>query len=244
MATAKKAVTKTGAQSITIKHLSTAADIDAVQNMSEKHKKALKTLFAASRNATAEELAALRAEDKVATKTVSKKAPAKKAEVLAKDVSTSPKLTKEEKAAKKLAELERNELLYRATSVLVPIWFGNADAEKVMKNRQLRAEEALCIMFIGSTPGGASEKDIRVNLHINSGFDRREAMLVGFWGMSSLTGSKLGKFVGDRAKLKTDQERDSQKMVLTAKGQKIFDTARRSILDGFEPKRALKHRYF
>ena len=113
-----------------------------------------------------------------------------------------------------------------------------------MKNRQLRAEEALCIMFIGSTPGGASEKDIRVNLHINSGFDRREAMLVGFWGMSSLTGSKLGKFVGDRAKLKTDQERDSQKMVLTAKGQKIFDTARRSILDGFEPKRALKHRYF
>lgn len=222
MATAKKAATKTVAKKVEVKQLRTAADVDAVKGMSKKRKDALKTVFAASTPATAQELKALRANE----------------------TALVQKLTREERAAEKLAELERNELLYRATSVLVPIWFGNANAEKVMKNRQHSAEEALCIMFIGSTPGGASEKTIRMNLHMHSGFDRREAMLVGFWGMSSLDGRKLGKWVGNRDKLKTDEERDGQKMVLTAKGQLIYDTARKSILNGFEPKRALKHTYF
>jgi hypothetical protein len=169
---------------------------------------------------------------KVAAKTVAKKAPAKTLVV---------KQTKLEKAAIALATAQRDELLYRMTSVLVPIWFGNMDAEKAMKGPQMRIEAAICLMFIGSSPGGISETGIAMNMR-RSSFDRREAMLLGLWGMASLEGQKLGKWVGKRDGL-SESECNLQRMVLTAKGQKVFDTTRRSILSGFTIEKAVDRGY-
>lgn len=148
--------------------------------------------------------------------------------------SRVPKRTKEEVAASKKAERERNELLYRITSVLVPMHFGNSNVEKVFKAQQLRPETAISLMFIGSRPDGMSETSIAMNLR-GSGFDRREAMLIPFMGMSSMIGSKLGKWVPKQKPGATEDERSSEKMVLTAKGQKIFDITKRSVLSPWVP---------
>ena len=142
------------------------------------------------------------------------------------------KLTKAEAAAKAKAANERNELLYRMTSVLVPIHFGNASVEKVFKSPQIRPESAISLMFIGSTEGGECEVGISMNLRPT--FDRREAMLIPFMGISSLLGAKMVKWV---KKPKDEDERSLNNLVLTAKGQKIFDIAKKSILTPFDPKR-------
>ncbi|WP_157979298.1 hypothetical protein [Rhodoferax ferrireducens] len=145
-----------------------------------------------------------------------------------------PKQTREEVAASKKAERERNELLYRITSVLVPMHFGNSNVEKVFKAQQLRPETAISLMFIGSRPEGMCETSIAMNLR-GSGFGRREAMLIPYMGMSSMIGSKLGKWAKKQNPDATEDERSLEKMVLTAKGKKIFDITKRSVLSPWVP---------
>lgn len=142
--------------------------------------------------------------------------------------------TEDEVSASKNAERERNELLHRVTSVLFPLHVGNANVEKPFNNVQLRPETVLCLMFIGSEPDGMSKIRISLNLRL-SGFDIRESMPISFLGMSSMIDSKLGKWAKKQNPDATDSECILQKMVLTAKGKKIFDITKRSVLSSGTP---------
>ena len=140
-------------------------------------------------------------------------------------------LTKEQKAAEKKRLQECNELIYLTTSVIVPIWFGHASVSKVFKKTQIPPESALCLILIGAAgQGGESVVGMEINLR-PSGFDRQEAHLLAHMGTMSLLGAKMVKWV---KKPKTDEEYRLFNVVLTAKGQAVFDTARRSILTPYK----------
>lgn len=145
-------------------------------------------------------------------------------------------LTKEEKAAAKKEELENHELIYRTTSVIVPIWFGQDSVSKVFKGRQIPSESALCLMLIGASgKGGNSVVGVEINLR-PSGFDRQEAHLLAHMGTMSLLGAKMVKWV---KKPQTDEEYRLFNVVLTAKGQAVFDVAKRSMLEPYKKKQYL-----
>jgi hypothetical protein len=141
-----------------------------------------------------------------------------------------PKLTKAEIAAAKQEKEDMNDVMHRTTSVIVPLWFGQKAVEKTInKPLELRPETALCLMFIGARgAAGCSRVGIEINLR-PSGFDRGEARLFADMGCSSLIGGKFAKFAKKR-KL-GDPEEQLATLVLTAKGQKIFDLAKRCMLD-------------
>jgi hypothetical protein len=121
-----------------------------------------------------------------------------------------------------------NELIYRVTSVIVPIWFGHDSVDKIFKKRsQIPSESAICLIVIGARgTNGCSVVGIAMNLR-PSGFDRSEAQLLAHMGCMSLLGAKMAKWV---KKPVTEEDYRLFNLVLTAKGQKVFDLAKKSIL--------------
>ena len=139
------------------------------------------------------------------------------------------KKTKEEKSAEKMAGIERNEVLYRTTQVLVPLWFGTTTVEKAFRGPQLTGEAAICLMFVGAD-AEKGECPIGVEMNLRPSFDRQEAQLLVQCGFNFLRANKLIKGLKGFA----DKEVRLQNVVLTAKGQKIYDCAKRSMLAPFD----------
>lgn len=155
-------------------------------------------------------------------------------------VKKSPALSAEEKraaraaeraaaAAAKKAREEGNLIEYQTTKFLVPMWFGmHSVRQGFKKNCSLPPEAALCLMFIG-TRGPAGECEVGIQMRLRpSGFDRQEAALLASMGTASLFGAKLAK----RVKPKPGDTREDvlQNNVLTAKGQKLYELVKRSVL--------------
>ena len=180
---------------------------------------------------------------KIATKKAAKKSPSLVKQVLitadtAKEKTIKKvaeanlsvvKQSKEEIAAKKKADIETNEVLYRTTQVLVPLWFGTKTVKNAFSGPQLTGEAAICLMFVGAN----SEKgqcQVGVEMNLRPGFDREEAQLLARVGFHFLRENKLVKSL----KAYADKEIQLQNVILTAKGQKIYDCAKRSMLVPFD----------
>lgn len=169
------------------------------------------------------------------TPSASAKAKAKAAVIpikpkLAADATTKSAAREAEKATEKAAKKTRDErdlIAYETTKFLVPMWFGQSSVEKSLR-KQLAPEAALCLMLIGSgTDGQESEVGMQIRVR-PSQFDRQEARLLAMMGTASLKGAKLAKRLTD--KKYEDMEHVLIPNVLTAKGQKLYDLVKGSIL--------------
>lgn len=131
-------------------------------------------------------------------------------------------------AAARKASDEGDRIAYETTKCLVPMWFGmHSVRQGFKKNRSLPPEAALCLMLIGSGAKGESEVGMQFRLR-PSGFDREEAALLATMGTASLFGAKLAK----RVKPKQGETTKDvlQLNVLTAKGQKLYELVKQSLL--------------
>ncbi len=135
------------------------------------------------------------------------------------------------KSAADVKKLQKDyeQLVYDTTKVIVPLWFGLRSVEKAISGQQMRPEAALCLLIHGAAveqTGSSSVVSVQIAIR-PCGFSRFEALLMADLGTSSLFGAKLVKYV---KKPKDSADNATAPIVLTAKGQKLFDLAKGSIL--------------
>jgi len=115
--------------------------------------------------------------------------------------------------------------LSAATQVLVPIWFGTTSVESAFKRQSLPGEAAICLMFVGAN-GLGGQCPVGVQINLRPQFDRQEAQLLTMRGFKFLASEKLTK----AARGKSNKDIQLADVVLTKKGQAIYDCAKRVIL--------------
>jgi hypothetical protein len=126
---------------------------------------------------------------------------------------------------------EKDNLVYETTKVIVPLWFGKASVpiRKLVDGPQMRPEEALCLLIHGANIGVEGYSSVvSCELALRpSGFNRFEANYIAYMGTVSLLRAKLVKFV---KKPKDGVDEETAPIVLTTKGEQLFDFAKGHIL--------------
>lgn len=143
------------------------------------------------------------------------------------DATAEALQAKREAARRRKRERElANDLWYQTTKIVVPTWFGVADADEGLRlMRTFTPAGLLALVAVGQTarearePSGVPECQVGMELRLRpSGFDRDEARELAEAGFSELRRHKLIKL----AKKPSEDLRSTQ-YVLSKKGQELYD---------------------
>lgn len=143
-------------------------------------------------------------------------------------------------AVQKLRQEDKEKLVQDAVKVIVPLWFGNPSVSirDAVNGKQLRPESALCLLIHGANVGVKGHSSITACEFalLPFGLDRFDANYIAFQGTMSLHGAKLVKFVNepkeDADEEDEEEDEEAAPIVLTKKGQELFDFAKDAILEG------------
>lgn len=124
---------------------------------------------------------------------------------------------------------QRERIIYDATKILVPMWFGQSSVDKVMKRPRLEVESALCLLIYGSTlDAGRTTCMVSCQMTLRpSGFSRGEASTLVEEATVQLLALKLVRFT---SKKQVESNEALADIVLTSKGKKLYDLVSKSML--------------
>jgi hypothetical protein len=136
----------------------------------------------------------------------------------------------EKDAENRLGQHEFNQLIYDTSKVIAPLWFAIGSFKKLLSGTQIRPEAALCLIVHGANIDSGNYTSIgqaRRTLMLQGVFDIKTSTSLSLQGTYSLFGDKLARFA---RKLEHDDDDNDVKIVLTKKGQNLYQAAKTCIL--------------
>jgi len=123
-------------------------------------------------------------------------------------------------------------IVYDTLKVIVPLWFLQGSVRATLRQPvDLRPEAALCLMIHGANNEFgrySSIADVRRTLLPYSSLGINDVDPVAFLATYSLFGLKLAQFVD---KSEGESNEDNAHIILTKKGQKLYELAKQSVLE-------------